>query len=579
MRTADRPELRQDELELEWSVRLDRPEGGGDEAWSLERSRLGTRTLEASASGVLSGPSSPDLLLEVESGVDRLLADLGEAFGLTGYAGSGALRSTLRLRPEAQRVRIEGDARVTELVFALPAPESRRLEEPELALEWSAAWLAEGAELELERAELRSSFLEAHAEGRLSGVAGDAPVAFERLEGRLSYVPDELGVLLGPWLPGRLSGMEREECSFALEGPAEGVDPMTLLARARGRARFGLGLFETTGLAAGGQVELTVADGRAGLRGELTANGGALTFVGDLAAPCADASRAGPGSSLIVELQGVRANSAMSPLLEGVHPAFASFEGVAGGELSGLVNAALELHYEVPLSAELLAGGWEALPKEPIRGHGSLSIDGAVLRGSPLFGQLLAELGVDADESLDLAPVRFRIAAGRLVYEDPWTWTVGGSRTTFTGSIGLDQTLDMMWDVPITARLVDRRGLLEALEGETLSIPITGTARRPRVALEGVLAGLARRTLQEELTKKLDLGKLLGVGREAPRDERPVGSPGAQELLVEANQLWQRGKQKEAVVIYKRLQAEFAGSEVVQRYREAIADKIRRGGG
>ena len=48
---------------------------------------------------------------------------------------------------------------------------------------------------------------------------------------------------------------------------------------------------------------------------------------------------------------------------------------LSGGQMSGLVSCAIELQYDAPLSPELLGGGWEALPKSPLHGRGSLSID------------------------------------------------------------------------------------------------------------------------------------------------------------------------------------------------------------
>ena len=208
-----------------------------------------------------------------------------------------------------------------------------------------------------------------------------------------------------------------------------------------------------------------------------------------------------------------------------------------------------------------MKAGWKTLPKEPINGSGRLQIDGASLRGAPLLA-LLSEFGVDGTRALDLRPIEFTIQKGRVCYAKPWTWTLSGTETTFTGSLGLDQSLDLAWNVPITDKLVKRWSFLSALNGESLSIPLRGSVTKPRLETDELLADLASKAAKSELESRLGLGKKSG-------DEDP------NEILKRADELWSQGQKKEAAALYSRLREDFKLSLTYALNKDRIKDRSK----
>jgi hypothetical protein len=80
---------------------------------------------------------------------------------------------------------------------------------------------------------------------------GDAAVpamrelVIERLHGDLRYVPDDLGAVLAPWLPGELSGREEQPIAFDFAGRTRDLALDSLLAGVEGTATIGVGRLRT----------------------------------------------------------------------------------------------------------------------------------------------------------------------------------------------------------------------------------------------------------------------------------------------------------------------------------------------
>jgi len=528
-----------------------------------------------SRSGIVraSGSATPDRPLEltatVEGDVGAWMTDLGIESADDDRELSGALRAELRAAGSNPWT-IDGDVSVHDLVLVLGAGGEKplRLVDPAVSVRIaSEARLEEDLrELDLRSLELDSTFARGNLHGRLVTTASGG-LRIEGAEGDLTYVPDRLGALLEPWLPGRLSGEQPERLSLRFSGEASELDVAALLAGSEGTASFGLGRLVAAGFDSSGTVEMRVAGGRATCTGDLATNGGRMRVEGDLALGEPTAGEAPRPSRLVASLEDVGANAELSPLLAHLHPAFAAIGSLKGGELSGVVRAELDLTYDAPLTPELLEGGWEALPKQPIHGRGSFELDGAKLRGAPFLDALQAELGGDPEKPLRLRPVEFTIQAGRLSYAKPWTWTLSGSETTFTGSIGLDETLDLAWSVPIGPGLVERYDFLSALAGQTITVPIRGNVRRPKLEWSDTLRDVAKKAAVSALGQELGLDRLLGG--EKPKDgEAPGDDPAS--LLREADRLWDAGQKTDAAKLYDRIRDDFKLSAIYLLNRDRI---------
>ena len=84
-------------------------------------------------------------------------------------------------------------------------------------------------------------------------------------------------------------------------------------------------------------------------------------------------------------------------------------------------------------------------------------------------------------------------------------------RCTTEGSVGLDETVALVVQVPIQDKWIEGQAMLVGLKGQSLAIPISGTLRQPRMdqsAVAGLsqqlLQGAAQQAIGGELNKALD---------------------------------------------------------------------------
>jgi len=517
----------------------------------------------------LSGAAQGRLDVSLESGMqlngewDLVVEELRVATAGDGYGPVQAKRVAVQGNAHSGPAVLEWTTNVVAEELDVAAPESGgpAVREPKLELGLRASVATETFELTLHDLSIRSRLARGQVTGTIGGLATMADeeprLVFENLKGEVVYIPDQVGVLLGPMLPGELSGSEEERMLFHLSGTAHGLDPMSLLAAAEGGASLGLGTFTAQGIVASGGVDVEVRDGLATLRGDLGANGGALALEGVLGL----GAKASEGARASFRMKDVGATSGLAPLLELLHPAFGGLAGrLESNRISGLFSCDLELRYDAPLSSARLGSEGAGLDLTAISGSGTFSMDQALLGGSELLGKLFSDLGTGRSKELKVKPIDFRIDAGRLRYQKPWIWNLSGSETEFRGSIGLDRTLDMTWDVPVTQELIAKNDFLKSLAGQTLSIPLKGTVQSPKLEWKGVLEEVAASALKRELEDELgldDLKRQLGGALGQPATGGSAQGESVESLFTEANRLWNEGRKKEAAVIYGRIRSEF----------------------
>lgn len=90
--------------------------------------------------------------------------------------------------------------------------------------------------------------------------------------------------------------------------------------------------------------------------------------------------------------------------------------------------------------------------------------------------------------------VKFRLVDGR-VHSEGFAFNVGDVTIRTRGSVGLDETLQLVLEVPLEDRWIEGRPLLVGLRGQALQIPVVGTFKRPQID-RGALAGFTRQMLQ-----------------------------------------------------------------------------------
>jgi len=254
-----------------------------------------------------------------------------------------------------------------------------------------------------------------------------------------------------------------------------------------------------------------------------------------------------PGGSPKVEVHLTRVplDARLGPILELLHPALSA----AGGNLDGAIDGIVALQFDGPLT-----GGSEDQFLKGIWGAGEIEIRDCTFAGSQFLGQLMTALSTEKRD-VKIKPVEFKVRDGRITYKQPWQWTISGSETTFTGSIGLDRTLDLLWHIPVTEALASK---LKVAKGQTYEIAIKGTVTRPRLDVKGAIKQVTGEKIEEAAKKGLE--NLLGG-----KDEKK-----AKKLLEEADALRGEGKQAEAAEKYRKIKDDYGRTRVYKDNRERI---------
>ena len=281
------------------------------------------------------------------------------------------------------------------------------------------------------------------------------------------------------------------------------------------------------------------------LDGKNVVKEGSLDLSGTL--DLRDPAPANPENKADITLKQFPLDARMGPMLELLHPAFS----MAAGKLDGVADGTVSIRHR----GSILKPGEDLL--KALGGQGKLEIRDCTFAGSNLLGELLKAIGQEKRE-IKLKPVEFKIIDGRIVYDKPWQWTISGSDTKFTGSIGLDRTLDMKWQVPVTDDLVSRVPALKSSRGKEFEVPIGGTVSKPRLDWKGLVGQAAEDKIEEAAKKGLE--DLLG-GREEKK---------AKKLLEEADALHQQGKLAEAAAKYRKIKDEHRKTRVYKDNKDRI---------
>ncbi|PQO46128.1 hypothetical protein [Blastopirellula marina] len=142
-------------------------------------------------------------------------------------------------------------------------------------------------------------------------------------------------------------------------------------------------------------------------------------------------------------------------------------------------------------------------------GKGTLNIHQANLTGAPLVQKITNFLGVGSSVQVftDCA-IRFQLA-DRRIYHEGLDFGVGNLRIRTHGYVGLDESLDLIAEVPIplAAEKAFAAGeipnpIIESLRGKTIEIHIVGTLDKPQIDAQSLSQSLlttAESTLREML--------------------------------------------------------------------------------
>ena len=150
--------------------------------------------------------------------------------------------------------------------------------------------------------------------------------------------------------------------------------------------------------------------------------------------------------------------------------------------------------------------------------RGAVRLHKVVIGAGPTAQQLLgtvkqlrALLKPDANNDRDLntwlqmseQTVPIMVRDGR-VYHDKLDFSHKDLAIQTSGSVGFDQTLDMVAKIPIADDWIEGKPYLASLKGQSISIPVTGTASQPKLdkrAIEQLSKNLAKQIAAGALNK------------------------------------------------------------------------------
>ncbi len=363
--------------------------------------------------------------------------------------------------------------------------------ESRVALAARASYLAPKRQVTIDKLQFAAVAIGCDASGTLTLADGGNDVD---LKGTIQYDWEQLAPLWRPYVGADVAIAGRQTKQFAIHGrTAADLASRDAWRELAGEASIGWAAMSVDGMAVGpGEVAMQLAAGRVQTQPiDVAVGEGRFT-----ASPVVQLSP-GPPQLLL----------GAGPLLTAVH---LSPDLCARG-----------LKYVAPVLAEstvadgrfsVVMDGGRVPILDPTAGDasGRMAIQ-AQAKPGPVAQQFLALLGqlttlvrqgapaalndqTGSLVSVDSPNVEFRMVGGR-IYHRGLTFKVGTLPVTTHGSVGLDETLAIVAEVPIRANLLGQDLSLGLLEGQTLQIPIEGTLSNPRFephVLEQITGGILK---------------------------------------------------------------------------------------
>ncbi len=379
-------------------------------------------------------------------------------------------------------------------------------QEPRVRLAASGQWDQPAQRLALQRLEVESNALRCTAQGELTELDTRRNLT---LDGRLDYDAEALRPLIQRWAGTQLALGGRQSEQFSLKGPLRTlgqpqpigggnapppVDDWAWIRGLEGQLGFGWQWAELYGFRANaGRLRATLRDGVATIDPlSLALSEGKLNLAGRL--------RLTPAPAELTIDKGLLADRVrVSPQLcaewlKYVAPMLADVS-TATGTFSVRVDGC-----RLPID-------------DPGRGDasGHLLVHNLEIGTSPLVQELALLWNRSTTVRLQQeSDIQFRMVDGRIYHRDLALVFPDATIRTY-GSVGLDESLAIMAEMPVPPKWIGNNRLGEALRNQTIRVPIGGTLSQPKLdrqALDQVTAQLLQNTggtmLFNEIGRQLD---------------------------------------------------------------------------
>ncbi len=488
------------------------------------------------------------------------------------YFVTGEATGTLCLQQRETMTQATLDSRVEKFVLGTPTDRTQSgwetaWQEPEIKLATQAVFDSAKQSLRLSDTKLTADGLQLDLGGQVADLVATPQID---VTGEVAYDWDRLTQRLGESLQKnvQLTGQERRKFSLRgrLAGRAEGVNPPSLSARNNTREQTDpLGgltpsarLSNVSRTSSPSDSSLATLTGEAGLGWQSANVYGLSAGAGDVSCKLTDGIGVFALRDILVNEGTVRLNSQLRLDRTPAMIVLQSERVIDKVRLSPELCAGW-LKFVAPLMADatrvdgrfsvVLANG--ALPvSDPSAGDvaGQLAVHQAQVAPGPLGNQVLtvvdrikaltkskslkpADLLSLAEQSasaggrervlvtLPEQEVPFRLVNGRVHHEGLTLVTKEATLKT-RGSVGLDESLELVVEVPVRDEWIAQNKQLASLRGKSLSIPVRGSLTAPQLDLR-VFESLAREAITAPVENLLENELQKGLNRLLPGKKKP----------------------------------------------------------
>lgn len=392
-----------------------------------------------------------------------------------------------------------------------PREEARGWRERQLVVKATAGYLDAEDVIEIERAEISSTALQALIQGKVTSPATDRVLD---LAGTIDYDWQTLAPFWRPYLGEEVNIVGRESRKFMIRGPLPktGSSLAGMLKPLTAEVGVGWDKAEAYGLPIGnGEIVATLDRGTINVQPmNVAVSDGQFTFAPRIrVAPEPGEVRIDKGPLLTQVRFTPEITDRLLKYAAPVLAEAAKIDGqfsveLDGGRLpiddlaSGDVGGRLLIH-AVDVIPGPLAQQFLSLGKQ---------IEDLLNGRVPQLGQTISgdrSIITIKDQQIDVRMVN------RRVYHRGMELMAGKVPIRTTGSVGLDESLEMLAEVTVPSDGVGKGPIINALKGKTLQVPISGTLAKPKLddraitKLGGQLfENTAKGVLLDEVGKQLD---------------------------------------------------------------------------
>jgi hypothetical protein len=283
--------------------------------------------------------------------------------------------------------------------------------------------------------------------------------------------------LISPFIPSGFTATGNRNDSFSFSSVYPKTQPALFKSNLNAKGTFGFDTAQYMGFDIGKtDFNISVTKGLMTLAPfTTTINQGKLNFAGDADFRSKPSMFKTPKAMRMME--GIQINKKTTDtLLRYVNPIFTNLLDVSG-----------TLTFDCNQMAFPLESGY----KNKILIVGTLAIDNLQLTNSGLIDQILKIAGGSSGGLFTISPTAFTVKDGIVSY-DRMDMSFGNKTVTFSGQIGLDETMKMQVTVPYAIS-----------GGQNLTLPLKGTLSKPEIDMGQLLQDQLKDQLQQQLQKGL----------------------------------------------------------------------------